>query len=214
MVFAVLGLGAYLLGSLPFGLWIARRHGIDITKVGSGNIGATNVSRALGLRAAIVVFLLDMLKGLIPALAARLLLGSSLQAVAIGLIAVVGHSFSPFIGFKGGKGISTGLGAILGGDPVRAGIGLATFLIVMLPTRFVSLGSMTAGITIAVAAYVAKVEPGLQIIYACLAVFIVVRHRANIRRLLSGTEPHFGMSRSEPQSVAPNPDVGPRSESS
>lgn len=192
MDYLVFAVAAYFLGSLPFGLWMGRLRGVDITKVGSGNIGATNVSRALGIKAALVVFALDILKGFVPAFLARSWFDSPFAAVSIGLIAVVGHSFSPFLSFKGGKGISTGLGAMLGGDPIRAAVALGSFLIVMLPTRYVSLSSIVAGFAVASSAFLMDTEPGLKALYVGLAIFIVYRHRANIDRLRKGTEPKFG----------------------
>jgi len=205
MSWPVLAVLSYIVGSLPFGLWLARSRGVDITKVGSGNIGATNVSRALGIKAALVVFALDILKGFLPAYLARTWYDSHLLGVSIGLVAVLGHSFSPFLRFKGGKGISTGLGAMLGGDPIRATVALVAFLIVMVPTRYVSLSSIVAGFAVATSAMVMNVEPGLQILYLALALFIVYRHRSNIERLRGGTEPKFGKRK-------PDADLSPEKE--
>ncbi|MBV6457589.1 MAG: Glycerol-3-phosphate acyltransferase [Fimbriimonadaceae bacterium] len=217
MSWPVLAVVSYLLGSLPFGLWVAKARGIDITKVGSGNIGATNVSRALGIKAALVVFALDILKGFVPAMLAREWYDSHLLAVSIGLLAVLGHSFSPFLKFRGGKGISTGLGAMLGGDPVRAAVALGAFLIVMIPTRYVSLSSIVAGFAVATSALLMDVEVGLKVLYVALALFIVYRHRANIERLRNGTEPKFGAKKARDdappdESAAEEPDRQPLDE--
>ncbi|HRF60147.1 MAG TPA: glycerol-3-phosphate 1-O-acyltransferase PlsY [Fimbriimonadaceae bacterium] len=193
--FAILIVAAYGVGSLPLGYWIVRRRGIDITKVGSGNPGATNVWRVCGWKLGLVVFVLDVLKGLVPALAAQQLLGRQDAAFACGFAAILGHSLSPFLGFKGGKGISTGLGALLGSSPVVALLALSAFIVVVLLTRYVSLASLVAAPAMVVAGILTGDSPILIGAYGVLALFIVFRHRANIARLIAGTEPKFGQKK-------------------
>lgn len=208
--FAILLIAAYGVGSLPVGYWIVRRRGIDITKVGSGNPGATNVWRVCGWKLGLLVFVLDVLKGLVPALAAQQLLGRQDAAFACGFAAIVGHSLSPFLGFKGGKGISTGLGALLGSSPIVAVLALSAFIVVVLITRYVSLASLVAAPAMVVAGILIGDSPVLIGAYSGLALFIVLRHRANIARLIAGTEPKFGQKKaaepSEPPESGPTPE--------
>ena len=159
--FALAIIGAYLLGSIPFGLLIARAHGKDLRSVGSGNIGATNVSRALGRKWAYACFLLDVLKGLIPTLAAMLLAGPEVSGsyserlvmlwlwLAVGCAAVVGHVFPVYVRFKGGKGVATRFGVALGIWPyftICAAVAIAVWVAVVLMWRYVSLASITASV--------------------------------------------------------------------
>lgn len=179
---------AYLLGSLPFGLWISAGKGINLREIGSGNIGATNVFRALGPAWGIVVFLLDALKAWIPTIVAMHVLVNPLWHVAIGGIAVLGHSFTIFARFKGGKGVAAGLGMIMALSPIIFAIALAYGIAVIMITRMVSFASITGSILV----------PGLFILMgypwpyialvAILGGVIVVRHRHNISRILNGTE--------------------------
>jgi len=199
MMFLAILVGAYFLGAIPFGVVIARAKGIDLTQVGSGNIGATNVNRALGKNWGIAVFLLDMLKGLVPSLAARFLVvepqfGIDPQALwfLAGFAAVFGHAKSPFLGFRGGKGVSTALGAGLGAAPLAALAGFALFILVLATTRYMAIASM---IGVPSAALFAMILPGnsLQIVplFAALGILVIWLHRKNIERLRDGTEPKF-----------------------
>lgn len=202
MIWALLALG-FVLGSVPFGYLIAKANGVDIRAVGSGNIGATNVFRVLGRGPATGVFVLDVLKGLIPALAARLLLHSQEAAFACGAAAVIGHSFSPFLGFKGGKGIATGLGMLLGSSPLVAVSAFAVFFFVMAATLIVSLASVASGIGALTSGYLLKDSAPLLYAYGVLAVYILLRHRANLARVKEGTEPRFGQKPGEPPTKNP-----------
>ena len=196
---AVLGVCAYFLGSIPVGVLAARAKGIDLTQVGSGNVGATNVNRALGKQWGIAVFLLDMLKGLVPTLSARYLVTTDVGSVQpqavwilIGILAVFGHTKSIFLRFKGGKGISTSLGVCLGAAPLVAAAAFAFFVLVLATTRYMSVASMLA---VASSIVFALLIPGQsqQIIplFALLTVAVIVLHRNNIGRLRAGTEPKF-----------------------
>lgn len=198
MQLAVLIVAAYFVGSFPFGAWISRLRGVDILAVGSGNIGATNVYRTLGPVIGITVLVLDVMKGMAPALAAKLLFrdqdNCALNALLSGLAAVLGHCFSPFLKFKGGKGIATGLGALLGASPLVAVCALGVFVVCVAITRYVSLASILAAFSVVVFGILFKDGPILTCIYGGLALFIVYKHRGNISRLLNGTERRFGNS--------------------
>ncbi|WP_279164541.1 glycerol-3-phosphate 1-O-acyltransferase PlsY [Thermus scotoductus] len=183
---------AYLLGSVPAGVLVARTYGVDIRKVGSGNIGATNVLRALGPGPALVVAFFDVFKGGIAVLIARAvgIEGPLLGGVA--LAAVLGHNYSLFLGFKGGKGVATSFGTLLFLDPILA---LWTFPIgvsVMLLTRYVSAGSMTGGVAATVLA-LALSRPLWEVVtVGLMALLIFWTHRENLKRLQAGTERRLG----------------------
>lgn len=202
--FTVLSVLAYLLGSVPFGVLACRAKGVDIFSVGSGNPGATNVSRAIGKTWGGIVFALDVAKGIVPALVARFLISSDLGPIhaqalwmAVGLMAVVGHCASIFLGFRGGKGIATSLGVGLAASPMVALPAFGIFLIVFAVTRYVSLASILA---VPSAVILGWFMPGqareLCVVYLLLAGFVIYRHRGNIRRLREGTEPKFGAKKS------------------
>lgn len=201
-------LGGFVLGSIPFGYWAGRLRGIDIRQHGSGNIGATNVIRVLGKGIGIPVFILDILKGLLPTLIPCWLLhelepGSgwvSATAVASGLAAVLGHMFTPWLRFKGGKGVATAAGVLAGTAPAAMLAGLVVWLALFFTTRFVSLASMAAAVTVPAAMSVLMArqhrwDPVLLAFGILVAVLVIVRHRSNIRRLLAGTENRAGRRR-------------------
>lgn len=213
---------ALVSGSIPFGLLIARSRGIDIRKHGSGNIGATNVGRVLGLKLGLLCFALDVLKGLIPTLIA----GSQMQVLhssyipqpiprdqawwwlATAVACILGHMFSPFIGFKGGKGVATGLGALLGIWPYLAipALGaLAMWIITAVIWRYVSLASCIAALSLPLWVFISSrlaTKSGggsggvdllpFYIITIAMGALVILRHRTNIQRLLSGTENRLG----------------------
>ncbi len=205
-------LGAYLIGSIPFGVIIARAHGIDLRSVGSGNIGATNVSRALGRKWAYVCFALDVLKGLIPTLLALHVIRSAStesgtsEAVALclwlaaGCATIVGHVFPIYLRFRGGKGVSTSFGVALGIWPyftLCAGVAIAVWVIFALKWRYVSLASMVASAMFFATLVLSVVFlPSwrfgtlwpLVIVATVIPASVFVRHRENIGRLINGTE--------------------------
>jgi glycerol-3-phosphate acyltransferase PlsY len=206
MILAAFLIGAYLLGAIPFGVLIAAAHGIDLRKVGSGNIGATNLSRALGRRWAYVCFVLDLVKGLLPTLAAGVWLGENgatrglIAQLAVGCAAVIGHVFPLYLGFKGRKGVATSFGVALGLWPyytICAAITLAVWIVFVLVWRYVSLASLAAAFAFPVVLIAAiAIIPGwrffelwpLLIVAVVIPVLVFVRHRDNIVRLLAGTE--------------------------
>jgi glycerol-3-phosphate acyltransferase PlsY len=198
---------SYLIGSIPFGYLIARWRGVDIFKVGSGNVGATNVGRVLGWRLGIFVFVLDFAKGALPTWAATVVAsfplssdGTSWKLVATalpvlaGLLAVIGHLFPVFLRFHGGKGVATGAGVVVVLLPLPALAALITWIVVVGLTRFVSLASLAAAGSLCLFHFLLTPYPfspdnWVLSCFALLAVGLVaIRHRANIQRLLHGNE--------------------------
>jgi acyl phosphate:glycerol-3-phosphate acyltransferase len=193
---ALLVLGGYLAGSLPFGYWLVRwRRGVDIRSVGSGNIGATNVWRTFGARLGIAVVLLDTLKGFVPALVGTLVAGP-LWGVLAGGAAMLGHSRPVFLRFaRGGKMVATCGGAFLGVAPIVGGIGAAVWILVFAACRYASVASITAALSLPLIA-LGLDEPWPVIAFAALAaVAVLFLHRANIRRLRMGTETKIQLRR-------------------
>jgi len=200
VLYPICGAAGYLLGSIPFAVLIARAKGVDIFKVGSGNPGATNVMRSVGKPYGYACFLCDALKGVAAVLIA---LGLSVQTGApsegLGIIAllgaIVGHSFSIFLGFRGGKGVATTVGGMLALMPWVMVIGAILWIIVFFSSRYVSLASLVLGISLPVSAALLDMDRLSIGFCAALAVLIVVRHRSNIQRLLAGTENRSGGKR-------------------
>ena len=187
-------LGGALLGSIPFGLLLTRAAGLgDIRQVGSGNIGATNVLRTGNKALAAAVLLLDAAKGAAAVLLAAALLGGPFAPIA-GIGAVFGHCFTPWLGFRGGKGVATGLGMVLA-LAWPAGLGTAAiWLLAARATRISSAGALLACVTAPALVWAAAgASPARATVAAALV--IIVRHEANIRRLLAGTEPRIGQGR-------------------
>ena len=197
IAFAIL-VGAYFLGAIPFGYLVGRAMGVDVTAIGSKNIGATNVGRTLGKGPAAAVLLLDVIKGALPCVVGPLLLpggawgltGPEFGLIA-GVLAVLGHIFSPFLGFKGGKGVATGLGLLVGSQPLVAGIALVVFGIVFAFSRIVSLGSMVAVVAMVISTVALRLSPPYLVVFGLLAAFVVFKHRENIGRLIRGEEKRF-----------------------
>ncbi len=189
--------GCYLVGAVPVGVFVARRHGVDIRQHGSGNIGFTNVARVLGWRAGLLVFGLDTAKGAVSMAATRALWHESAPwlSVAGGLAAVLGHNYSVFLGFRGGKGISASLGASLALVWPVALMALGLFVLTVAASRYVSLGSILAACSQPVWAallFPDRATPQVQGVLCALAVLAVAQHRDNIRRLMRGTENRVG----------------------
>lgn len=185
-----------LAGSVPFGYVAGRSmQGIDLRTVGSGGTGATNVLRTLGKKASATVLVLDFLKGLLPVLAARWFGVEEWWVAAVAVATVIGHCWSPFIGFKGGKGVATGGGAAIALFPLVLVV-VPVILLIIWQTRYVSLGSLIGAglaVVLAVAAAAAGQLPwAFAVAIAAIAAIIVFRHRENIDRLRSGTERKFG----------------------
>jgi len=193
MMLVVICLVAYLLGSIPFGLIVGHLWAkIDIRKYGSGNIGMTNVLRTLGYMPGLLTLVLDGGKGTAAVLLAKLVSDDPLVWLACGAFAIVGHNWSIFLRFQGGKGVATAAGVFLGVAPYVALALFTVFLVVVVITRYVSLGSIVAAATLPIWLVIFGFPwPGLAL-GTLISIFTVVRHRANIGRLLSGTEYRFG----------------------
>jgi len=183
---------AYLLGSIPFGLVIAKAWArADVRRIGSGNIGATNVARAAGKGAALVVLLLDVGKGLVPALVAarHFAPGEEWRVAEVGCAAFAGHVFPPWLAFRGGKGVATALGVCLAIAPLAALAGAVVYAAIYAGTRLSSLGSLcAAAATTGLSFATASAQAYAWCVLAMVAV-IVARHRSNIGRLVRGVEP-------------------------
>ena len=201
MTAALLILAAYFLGACPFGLLVAGAHGVNIREVGSGNIGATNVFRTVGKGAGSAVFVLDALKGFVPAFffptLARALGDDTMASGALGLwcglSAIVGHNYSVYLRFHGGKGVATSAGALFGLVPLAAVLGIAAWIVLLLATGYVSVASVGAAIAVPIAAWClyGSHEVLLPSALTVLGALIVFRHHTNLRRLWQGTEHRF-----------------------
>ena len=206
---------AYLCGSLPFGLWVARARGVDIRKVGSGNIGATNVLRCVGKPWGILVFVLDFLKGLLPPLAMGWLAPAETTnaglplALAAGGLAIVGHTASIFLGFKGGKGVATSAGVLAGVAPYALLPAVGVWFALFALSRIVSLASIAAAATVGVCAWIFYREAPVYLpaLLTALALLVIWKHRANIGRLLRGEE--HGFRKAKPPAPADSADRKP-----
>lgn len=182
----------YLIGSIPFALLLGRRHGIDIRYVGSGNVGATNVLRAVGARAAMVTLLLDAAKGTIAVFIARQVADETSVAVLAALASIVGHVSPVWLRFRGGKGVATAAGAFGVLAPFALGVAMVAFGLTVWLTRFVSLGSIVAAATLVCVLVVTGSPLVVTGGAAIAALVIVVGHRENVARLIAGTEHRLG----------------------
>jgi glycerol-3-phosphate acyltransferase PlsY len=181
--------GSYLAGSIPFGLLVARARGVDIRTVGSKNIGATNVARTLGKPLGALVLLLDALKGLLPALAARHLLHLDETWVAlVGLFAILGHVFPIWLRFRGGKGVATALGVFAALAPIPAAAAVGVYAVVVLLTRISSLGSLLGATTLLGTMLALRAPTAVLALGIAVWLLVVVRHRDNIRRIIRREE--------------------------
>lgn len=195
---------AYLIGSFPTGYVVGRLRGIDVREVGSGNVGATNVTRVLGKQFGYPVFAVDFVKGLLAVVIAAAIghrchfgpIASDLCAALGGFFSVVGHSFPVWLGFKGGKGVATSLGVIFGISWIAGLIMGVVWIIMFITTRYVSVASIAAAValpmTMIALLFLNQLgSPVLVYFSLCLAAIVVIRHRSNLSRLFSGTEPRF-----------------------
>jgi acyl phosphate:glycerol-3-phosphate acyltransferase len=183
---------SYLLGSIPTGYIVGALAGVDIRKVGSGNIGATNVARVVGKKRGLLTLIADIGKGFIPVFVAGRL-GLSQTAVAlVAIAAFLGHLYPLFLKFRGGKGVATALGILLAIAPMATLVSMAVFGVVAVSSRLVSLGSIVAALTAPIMLWSLSYSPTVIATGVFLAVMITMRHRDNIQRLFAGTEPRFG----------------------
>lgn len=197
VVFAACWLAAaYLVGAIPFGYLIGRMRGVDVRTVGSKNIGATNVYRTVGKKWGFLAFFCDFAKGFVPtilcsAFAARHAGGGALMAnlpVCVGLACVVGHTLTVFMRFKGGKGVATAFGMFMALMPWPTLMAFAVFVVTVWLSHYISLGSILAAVTLGVAVWFFPATLLLRVVADVIAVFVVVKHRTNIERLLKGCE--------------------------
>jgi len=212
LIFAPAIIGAYLLGSIPFGLLIAKAHGKNLRSIGSGNIGATNVSRALGRKWAYVCFALDVLKGMVPMLVIMFIAKPAevimlLLWLLVGCAAILGHIFPIYLKFKGGKGVATSFGIALGLWPyytIGALFAIVTWVVVVLIWRYVSLASIVGSVifpVVLILAIILKPDWDLYSLWPLLVaataipLMVIIRHRENIQRLLAGTESKISKSK-------------------
>ena len=185
---------AYLVGSIPTSYILTKKiKGVDIRDYGSGNVGATNALRVLGTKFGVLALLLDMAKGAVPVFIAKSLGFADIWLIAIALTAIIGHIFTIFLKFKGGKGVATSAGVFIALTPASVGFALLIFIITVWLTRYVSLGSILAALTLFISELVANLRNDfaqkeiLALIFV-IALFIIIKHKANIKRLLAGNE--------------------------
>ena len=202
----VIAIGAYLLGSVPTGYLVGRARGIDIRTVGSGNIGATNVLRTLGKLAGGFVLLMDALKGYVATkwLCAGLLKlfnmpGAEMETCQIiaGICAVLGHNYSCWLKFSGGKGVSTSAGVFFALTPLAAGMALVVWVIVFVLSRYASVASIAAAVALPTTIWLMPNSLTLRIVTTVLGLLAIFKHRGNIRRLLNGTEHRIEFKKKE-----------------
>ena len=201
-------LAAYLVGGIPFGFLIGKMRGVDVRTVGSKNIGATNVFRTVGKKWGVLAFACDVLKGLIPTLLAKqwaldpeLPPDGSWFPLVVGVMCVVGHMLTPYMKFRGGKGVATAFGMLLGLAPALVGTAFALFAVVFALSHYISLGSISAAAFLMVAVWFPILgTEGWRNLPQCvlvtlMAAFVIFKHRANIGRLISGTESKIDLFR-------------------
>jgi len=191
MELIITGLVAYLLGSIPFGVVLARTQKINLTEHGSGNIGATNAARVLGKKAGVLTLIGDLLKGMLAVFLADHFLKEPTGIAIAGALAFTGHLYSVFLKFKGGKGVATGLGVLLYVIPIPTLCATGIFGLILWSFRYVSLGSILSAFAIPMLAWYFKEPQPYILLSSFIAIFIIERHHANIKRLLTGTENKF-----------------------
>ncbi|NOX19925.1 MAG: glycerol-3-phosphate 1-O-acyltransferase PlsY [Nitrospirae bacterium] len=183
---------AYLLGAIPFGLLIAKARGIDLRKVGSGNIGTTNVLRAVGKKEALITLAADILKGTIPVVIAKILTGHDTIVAMTAAAAVIGHDFSIYLGFKGGKGVATSLGVVLGLKPLLGVTLIIVWILTALCFRYSSLSALVAFAFLLLFSFISDLSKPIRLLMILLFALIYFKHRSNIKRLVQGVEPKLG----------------------
>lgn len=192
MALIVLFVISFIIGSIPTGLLIAKTKEIDLRKVGSGNIGATNVLRAVGKEAAILTLIGDMAKGIAPVVMGKFFGFGIFDAGILGISAILGHNFSFFLKFKGGKGVATSLGVLLAFSPHVALLTITIWLLTVKRTRYSSLSALIAFGLLPLSIYILDYSKEKMIIAIAITVLIFIRHTANIKRLMQGTESKIG----------------------
>lgn len=185
-------IAAYFIGAIPFAYIIVKLvKNIDIRTVGSGNAGATNAARVLGKWGFISVFILDALKGFLPVFISLHYYGETFITLVVAAVVVLGHTYTVFLGFKGGKGVATGAGVFLALAPIEIGIALIVFLIVFLATKMVSAGSILGALALLISVCIMSSWFALKVLTAVIVFFVIFKHRSNIVRILKGEENRF-----------------------
>lgn len=197
--FALTAIASYLLGSIPTGYLFAKAKGIDIRTVGSGNIGATNAFRVLGKTIGITVLLIDLLKGFVACryVAFGPTAPSEAHQMIAGLFAILGHNYTCWLRFKGGKGIATSAGVLLALVPAGFAIAATVFFVVLAMSRYVSLSSIIAAIVLPIGVWLAGGTTRMIVLTTFLSLMAIYKHRANIQRLIAGTESRIGQKPKE-----------------
>ncbi len=197
MNYAAAILIAYLIGGISFSYLVGKMvRGVDLRTIGSGNLGATNVFRQIGARWGIAVMLLDLAKGIAAVMVGRWLVGPGNGPLLAGLAAIVGHSFTPFLGFRGGKSVATSAGVFFSLAPIATGLALFVFVVTTLASRMISVGSLLAALALPFAILWRHAENRLLIACSLLVTLLIwVRHRSNMARILKGEEARFSFSK-------------------
>lgn len=191
----LLSLFSFFFGSIPWGYMIAKQRGVELRKVGSGNIGATNVMRAVGKKEALITLLLDISKGLIPVLIARAVYhtdNSSLLVGTSGILAILGHCYTPFLKFKGGKGVATSIGVILGYMPLVGLLMIVIWIITFKVSRISSLSALVSFGLLPIIVFLLDFPREAFLLTCLISLIVFLRHRENIKRLIEGKESKFG----------------------
>lgn len=188
----ILIISAYFIGAIPFAYIIVKLvKGIDIRTVGSGNAGATNVARVLGKWGFISVFFLDAMKGFVPVFVSLHFYGQTMVTLITAAVVVLGHTYTVFLGFKGGKGVATGAGLFLALAPIEIGIGFVVFIMVFLVTRMVSAGSIAGSVSLLISVCIMSDWVALKVLTAVIVFFVIFKHRSNVVRIIKGEENRF-----------------------
>lgn len=183
---------SFVLGSVPFGVVLARMKGVDLKRVGSGNIGATNVLRTMGKGPAVITLIGDIMKGVVPVIAGIYVFHDLAVEGVLGLTAVLGHNFSLFLRFKGGKGVATSIGVLLAYSPKVALVTVVLLLGVIVITRYSSLGALLSFSVLPLTMYLLDYTREKMIVSLIMSALLILRHADNIKRLLLGTESKIG----------------------
>ncbi len=187
MIAAAVIVAAFLAGAIPFGVLVARRRGVDLREQGSGNIGATNAARVLGMSAGVIVLVFDAAKGALAALAAAHVSDTSWLVAAAGFAAILGHCFSPFLGGHGGKGVATALGVFAVIAPALALVAVGVFLVVAGRTKIVAIGSLSGIAAAVAAAFITHADAPVCTLATATLALLLYTHRRNIAGIVSGT---------------------------
>lgn len=184
---------AYLVGSVPFAFLLTRGRGIDLRQAGSGNVGAANVLRTTGAPSAVLVLVLDALKGSVAVVVAQRMTEGVAAPVAAGLASILGHVYPVWLGFRGGKGVATTAGVFAVLAPIALAVAGGVFVVTIWMTRFISAGSLAGAVALALAASVTNAPGAVAAGAAGAATIVLYRHRTNVARLAAGTEHRIGL---------------------